>query len=778
MRDYAMFWGCTIPARFPFIEKATRLVLDDLGVRIHELDGHTCCPEGTLVKAVDPEAYHVVAARNLAIVGRSGLDLVTPCNGCYSTFKETQRHMSAAPAERADVDGQARDRGPGLARRACRSCTSPSGWPTWRARPPSPGAPCAAWPACASPCTTAATCCGRSRRSLGRPAAADQGRDAGPRARRARRRLPDQDAVLRRRARPRRPARDLARPWRAPSCSSCSEREVDALVVVCPSCFQQFDLNQAALQRADEDVDVPVLYLSELLALCLRPRRGRRDRAGHAPRLRGPVPRRRGTSAKPAATGRASRLRPAAAREVRRLRRLPGRLPGGARWTRSSGPTRSSAGSSTATSRASSPTARRGSASSASPAWSSATRASGWPRRSGCSRSTPPRETASRTRCARPTTCSPATACWASRASPRAASSACRRSPPPAARRSRACSPAARVPRRRRVRRRRALRRRPGGRFRGVGMTSEPLLERMTTRPRRPGPPGPARRAAGLPRRGAVQDPRRLRPHGHLRRVGRAHDRRGRDPRHGRRSATAATASAAASPATASTPTSPTTTLPHDVPRRAGAPRGREAVIKQALHHRRGRAHAHRRHVDGIVDPPLLWRYFLMPRPAQGRGHRPAPSTTIVVRTVMGINAGVDGAFVASSGKNMGAFKGVGYPEEIGRVLPPRGVRGPHVDSATTASRPTPPAGGAARTRSRCSTGRSSTTARSRATASTAATSSSSATAARSAPTPRSPPTSSTCCCAATGCRSSSPARRSPARSGARSTACRRRSAS
>ena len=30
------------------------------------------------------------------------------------------------------------------------------------------------------------------------------------------------------------------------------------------------------------------------------------------------------------------------------------------------------------------------------------------------------------------------------------------------------------------------------------------------------------------------------------------------------------------------------------------------------------------------------------------------------------INSSVDGAFVASSGKNMGAFKGVGFPEEIG----------------------------------------------------------------------------------------------------------------
>ena len=48
---------------------------------------------------------------------------------------------------------------------------------------------------------------------------------------------------------------------------------MDALVVVCPSCFQQFDLNQAALKRAGEELHVPVLYLAELMALA----------GGHAP---------------------------------------------------------------------------------------------------------------------------------------------------------------------------------------------------------------------------------------------------------------------------------------------------------------------------------------------------------------------------------------------------------------------------------------------------------------------------------------------------------------
>ena len=37
-----------------------------------------------------------------------------------------------------------------------------------------------------------------------------------------------------------------------------------------------------------------------------------------------------------------------------------------------------------------------------------------------------------------------------------------------------------------------------------------------------------------------------------------------------------------------------------------------------------------------------------------------------VVRTVMKINTEMPGAYVFSSGKNMGTFKAVGYPEDIG----------------------------------------------------------------------------------------------------------------
>ncbi|MGB4593090.1 MAG: glutamine amidotransferase family protein [Coriobacteriia bacterium] len=74
------------------------------------------------------------------------------------------------------------------------------------------------------------------------------------------------------------------------------------------------------------------------------------------------------------------------------------------------------------------------------------------------------------------------------------------------------------------------------------------------------------------------------------------------------------------------------------------------------------------RPVKGISDAPLLWRYFLNPYPNKLE-EAEMSAEDYVVKVVMDINATVDGAFVASSGKNMGVFKGVGYPEEIGHYF-------------------------------------------------------------------------------------------------------------
>lgn len=68
------------------------------------------------------------------------------------------------------------------------------------------------------------------------------------------------------------------------------------------------------------------------------------------------------------------------------------------------------------------------------------------------------------------------------------------------------------------------------------------------------------------------------------------------------------------------------------------------------------------KYVRGIVDPPVLWRYFLFPLSAQMVGRS---EQDYIVHQVMSINSQMEGAFVFSSGKNMGIFKGVGQPEQI-----------------------------------------------------------------------------------------------------------------
>ncbi len=69
--------------------------------------------------------------------------------------------------------------------------------------------------------------------------------------------------------------------------------------------------------------------------------------------------------------------------------------------------------------------------------------------------------------------------------------------------------------------------------------------------------------------------------------------------------------------------------------------------------------------VRGIEDEPILWRYFLEISD-QRLAETQLSAEDYVVHSVMDINNHIKGAFVASSGRNMGAFKGVGFPEEIG----------------------------------------------------------------------------------------------------------------
>ncbi len=104
MSDYTLFLGCIIPARFPFMEKSTRLVLSKLGCVLHDLDGATCCPTKSIIKPMGEMSWYVTAARNLALAENSGYNLLVPCNGCYSTLKSVEVEMRINPGLREQVN--------------------------------------------------------------------------------------------------------------------------------------------------------------------------------------------------------------------------------------------------------------------------------------------------------------------------------------------------------------------------------------------------------------------------------------------------------------------------------------------------------------------------------------------------------------------------------------------------------------------------------------------------------------------------------------------------
>ncbi|MCD8041207.1 MAG: glutamine amidotransferase family protein [Clostridia bacterium] len=72
------------------------------------------------------------------------------------------------------------------------------------------------------------------------------------------------------------------------------------------------------------------------------------------------------------------------------------------------------------------------------------------------------------------------------------------------------------------------------------------------------------------------------------------------------------------------------------------------------------------RKVKGITNEPLIYRYFLYPL-SKRLANSLIDEEQYVVKCVNTINAKINGAYVFSSGKDMGIFKGVGFPEDVGR---------------------------------------------------------------------------------------------------------------
>ena len=85
---FALFLGCVIPNRYPFIERATRAVFEKFKIELIDMKGASCCPAPGVFRGFDIDTWLVVGARNITIAEELGVDIALMCNGCYGSLLE------------------------------------------------------------------------------------------------------------------------------------------------------------------------------------------------------------------------------------------------------------------------------------------------------------------------------------------------------------------------------------------------------------------------------------------------------------------------------------------------------------------------------------------------------------------------------------------------------------------------------------------------------------------------------------------------------------------
>lgn len=104
MKELSLFLGCLIPNRYPGIEKATKLVLDKLEIKWSELKEASCCPAPGVFRSFDRVTWLALASRNLALAEEKNNDLLTICNGCFSSLMDANSILKNDAALRNEVN--------------------------------------------------------------------------------------------------------------------------------------------------------------------------------------------------------------------------------------------------------------------------------------------------------------------------------------------------------------------------------------------------------------------------------------------------------------------------------------------------------------------------------------------------------------------------------------------------------------------------------------------------------------------------------------------------
>ncbi len=99
---FTYFPGCIPDNLYPSIDRATRLVMGELGYELVDMP-FTCCPPPGVLRSYDEPTWATLAGRNLAVAAREDLPVLTICNGCFGSLHEAVSRISEDPELREEV---------------------------------------------------------------------------------------------------------------------------------------------------------------------------------------------------------------------------------------------------------------------------------------------------------------------------------------------------------------------------------------------------------------------------------------------------------------------------------------------------------------------------------------------------------------------------------------------------------------------------------------------------------------------------------------------------
>jgi heterodisulfide reductase subunit B len=103
MKYYTYYPGCSAEATAIPLGLSVPPVAKELDMDLVELEDWNCCGS-TPYGSVDKLEATCMAARNLALAEKTGLDLVTPCSNCFVVLHEANKHLKDVPRLRKQVN--------------------------------------------------------------------------------------------------------------------------------------------------------------------------------------------------------------------------------------------------------------------------------------------------------------------------------------------------------------------------------------------------------------------------------------------------------------------------------------------------------------------------------------------------------------------------------------------------------------------------------------------------------------------------------------------------